>query len=153
MVGSVRGEGMATEQELEHCVTHAIQIVRQRVKQTRQAHPQVKSRIQDYPAMVVACGYRRGREVFWGESKSPVNHIYEGRLRERLEALAPIGTKRPQCNNTLGACAEPHAADMVLKNAPRSYLNELQFSKAYRPRTAKRKRYCRNCKDTFPEVL
>ena len=144
---------MATDQELEHCVTHAIRVVRHRVKKTRQAHPQVKHRINDYPAIVLACGYRRGNEVFWDQSKSPVNHIYEDRLRERLEALAPIGTKRPQCNNTIGACAEPHAADMVLKNAPRCNLDELQFSKAYRPRTAKRKKSCRNCKDTFPEVL
>jgi hypothetical protein len=144
---------MATDQELERVVTNAIQIVRRKVKQTRQAHPQVKHRIEDYPAMVVACSYRRGNEVFWGQSKSPVNHIYEDRLHERLEALAPIGTKRQACKNTIGACAEPHAADMVLKNAPRCNLNELQFSSAYRPRTAKRKRYCRNCKDTFPEVL
>lgn len=144
---------MAIEQELEHCVREAIQIVCRRVKQSRQAHPQVKHKITDYPAMVVACGYRRGNDVFWGQSESPVNHNFEDRLRVRLESLAPIGTKRPECNNVIGACAEPHAADLVLKNAPRCNLDELQFSKAYRPRTAKHKRYCRNCKETFQEVL
>ena len=79
---------MATEQELDNCVTDAIQIVRQRVKQARQAHPQVKHRINDYPAMVVACGYRRGNEVFWSHS---VNHVYT----------------RTGINTTIGVYAEP----------------------------------------------
>jgi len=144
---------MATKKELERCVTNAIKVVRHRVKQSRQAHPQVKHKIKDYPAIIVACSYRSSKKVFWGQSESPVNHIYEDRLRKRLEGLAPIGTKRPGCDNTIGSCAEPHAADLVLKKAPRCNLNKLQFSRAYRPRTAKHKRYCRNCKDTFHEVL
>ena len=144
---------MATIVDLERCVSDAIQEERRRVKKMRKAHPKRKHRITDYAAMVIACGYARSGETFSGKSETPINYPYVDSIRERLEALAPIGEKRAGCDNTVGACAEPHAADKVIKAFPGCHLDELQFSAPYRPRTAKRKRCCINCKDTFLEVL
>ena len=144
---------MATTNELEWCVKDAIEKERRRVRQMRLAHPDVKHRITDYSAVVVACGYARSASTFIGFSASPVGHQYSEKIRERLEALASIGEKRAGCNNIVGACAEPHAADKVIKTFPGCKMNELQFSNAYRPRTARRIKNCQNCKDTFAEVL
>ena len=145
---------MATKMDLEECVSAAITKVRQRVKKRRKAHPTKKHKITDYPAIVVACGYKRSNTTFWDESKSPENHNYCEKIKTRLESLGVrIGEMRCGCDNTVGSCAEPHAADRVMKSFPGCKMNELQFSKAYRPRTAKHKRYCQNCKDTFSEVL
>lgn len=144
---------MATIESLDRCVNGAIADERRRVKRMRLAHPDVKHRITDYAAVVVASGYLRSGSTFSGYSSSPIGYNYSDKIRQRLEALAPIGDKRPGCKNTVGACAEPHAADKVLKAFPGCNMNELQFSDAYRPRTARRIRNCQNCKDTFPEVL
>lgn len=144
---------MATTDNLERCVMDAIEEERRRVRRMRLAHPDVKHRITDYAAVVVACGYSRSGSTFSGCSASPVGHQYSEEIRERLEALAPIGEKRSGCNNTVGACAEPHAADNVIKAFSGCKMNELQFSDAYRPRTARRIKNCQNCKDTFVEVL
>ena len=144
---------MATAEDLERCVSEAIIEERIRVKRVRKSHPLVKHKITDYAAMVVACGYERSYATFSGKSESPINHTYSDPIRIRLESLAPIGEKRLECKNIIGACAEPHAADKVVKQFPGCRMEELQFSSAYRPRTAKRKRYCKNCKDTFYEVL
>lgn len=109
---------MATKGSLDRCVTEAIEDERQRVKRTRQSHPEKKHRITDYAAVVVACGYAKSGSTFSGSSASPVGHHYSDKIRVRLEALAPIGGKRNGCKNIVGACAEPHAADKVIKTEP-----------------------------------
>lgn len=144
---------MANRDSLYRCVKEAIEDERQRVKKMRQAHPELKHRITDYAAATIACGYERSGSTFKAYSASPIGHKYDEKLKRRLEALAPIGEKRHGCKNTVGACAEPHAADKVLKAFPGCNMDELQFSDAYRPRTARRLSNCQNCKDTFPEVL
>ena len=144
---------MATEDSLNRCVVKAIDDERNRVTRMRQSHPDCKHRITDYAAVVVACGYERSESSFSGCSASPIGLNYSNIIRTRLEALAPIGEKRAICKNIVGACAEPHAADKVVKAFPGCRMDELQFSDAYRPRTARRIRNCQNCKDTFPEVL
>jgi len=144
---------MATPERLNECVKDAIENERQRVKKMRQAHPDVKHRITDYAAAVVACGYKKNNSTFSACSASPVGHQYAEKIRVRLESLASIGEKRDECNNIVGACAEPHAADKVIKKFPGCDMDELQFSDAYRPRTARRVKNCRNCKETFFEVL
>lgn len=144
---------MATAEDLNRCVKNAIKDERQRVKDLRNSHPDVKHRITDYAAVVVACGYARSRTTFSGRSASPVGHKYADVIKSRLEALAPIGEKRNECKNIVGACAEPHAADLVVKTFPGCRMSELQFSAAYRPRTSRHIKNCKNCKDTFPEAL
>lgn len=144
---------MARECDLKMVVSDAIQIVRQRVSDIRKSHPSVKHDIFDYPAVIVACRYVKGRKIFWGQSESPLYHNYSLKIKKRLERLGEIGTKRVGCNNVIGACAEPHAADKVIKCYPGCEMDELQFSHAYRPRTAQKVKYCINCKETFFEVL
>lgn len=145
---------MASGHDLETCVSRAIIKIRQRVKKSRLTHQKKKHLVQDYPSIVVACGYQRSGDTFWGVSASPVNHHYNTMILERLISLGvKIGEKRKICKNAVGACAEPHAADKVVKSFPGCKMNELQFSRAYRPRTAQRKKNCKNCKDTFYEVL
>lgn len=144
---------MCTNEALKRCVANAIQKERKRVHDERKSHPTKKHDIHDYASIVVACGYSRSGKTFSGASASPLYHKYAEEIRRRLEKLGKIGAKRPGCENVIGACAEPHAADMVVKNFPGCKMNELQFSAAYRPRTGQRKKYCINCKDTFQEVL
>lgn len=144
---------MATEESLYNCVNRAIVDEQRRVKRVRQAHPRVKHRITDYTAAVVACGCINNNRTFSGYSASPNGHHFSEKIRVRLESLAPIGSKRKECKNIIGACAEPHAADKVIKACPACNITQLQFSDAYRPRTGRRIRYCQNCKDTFPDVL
>ena len=139
---------------LNKCVSYAITRIRQQVKKKRNAHPHKKHKITDYPSMVVACGYVKRVDTFWSQSASPINYHYSHKIEQRLEErLGIIGSKRNGCKNIIGACAEPHAADKVIKAFPGCKLGELQFSDAYRPRTAQRKKNCQNCKDAFPEVL
>lgn len=144
---------MARECDLNMVVSDAIQIVRHRVRNIRISHPAVKHDIFDYPAVIVACCYVKGRKIFWGQSESPLYHNYSLKIKKRLERLGEIGTKRVGCNNVIGACAEPHAADKVINKYPGCGMDELQFSRAYRPRTGKKVKCCINCKDTFFEVL
>lgn len=144
---------MATLTALKKCVNKAIQNECRRVKRLRRAHPGNKHKNTDYAAAVVACGYTNSDNVFIGFSASPVGIHFVKKIQERLEKLGSIGKKRNGCGNIIGACAEPHAANEVLRHFPGCNTNKLQFSETYRPRTGGRINYCKNCKVTFNEVL
>lgn len=112
--------------------------------------------IYDYPpAAVVAADSGltfsgRGRS---GRVYSSKEYHNTPKLEKKLKSLGVIGKKRPGCDNVLGACAEPHAAHKVLSHfGNRIGLNQIQFSKALRPRTMEEVLYCKNCKDTFPTL-
>lgn len=107
--------------------------------------------IYDYPpAVVVAADTQltfsgRGRtgRRFKEYQKTP-------KLEKKLKSLGVIGKTRTGCDNVLGACAEPHAAQKVLSHFGKHMsLSQLVFSKALRPRTMENVPYCKNCKDTF----
>ena len=100
---------------LEKSVKNEINYIKQRVKASRLANPNKKHSPQDYPAVVVACKCQWNRDIYFGESRSPVNYKYEERIKNRLELLGNIGSKRKECPNIIGSCAEPHAADKVVK--------------------------------------
>jgi hypothetical protein len=70
-------------------------------------------------------------------------------LETALKVLGGIGTRRYGCYNYIGACAEPHAARVVMKDIPTLTVVDLVFSYAYRPRTKMVIPYCRNCIDVF----
>lgn len=144
---------MATLAALKKYVNKAIRNECERVKRLRRAHPEKKYRITDYAAAVVACGYTNSNNVFIGFSASPVGIHFEKTILERLEKLGTIGKKSNCCSNIIGACAEPHAANEVLRHFSGCNMNKLQFSEAYRPRTGGRVNYCKNCKATFNEVI
>lgn len=137
---------------LEKFVKKEINYIKQRVKASRLANPNKKHSPQNYPAVVVACKCIWKDDIYCGESKSPVNYEYDKRIKTRLEILGNIGSISKYCPNKIGSCAEPHAADKVVK-AINCDLDKLKFSYAYRPRTTKVIQYCSNCKQTFKEVL
>lgn len=141
-----------SEYSLEKSVKREINYIKKRVKESRLANPNKKHTPQDYPAVIVACKCLWKSDIYFGESRSPVNYKYEERIKNRLELLGNICSKRKECPNIIGSCAEPHAADKVVK-VLNCDLDKLKFSNAYRPRTTKVIRYCLNCKQTFKEVL
>lgn len=60
-----------------------------------------------------------------------------------------IGKKTASCNNPVGHCAEPHAANKVMVRT-NCDVDDLEFSLAVRPRTLVAHDYCNNCKTVFP---
>lgn len=77
------------------------------------------------------------------------------KILQKLNALGGVGTVR--YGNTLGYCAEVHAASGLLKQKDTQdiEIDQIKFSNAYRPRnmfptpTSGIKDYCQNCIDTF----
>lgn len=84
--------------------------------------------------------------------------IYSLQLANRLKSLGIIGkSKKNHC--LLGYCAEPHAANNLLKKLNRirpkaSIVNTSSFifTKALRVRTHQEVAYCDFCKHTFPQL-
>lgn len=67
----------------------------------------------------------------------------------------PIGGKSSVtgCKNVIGHCAEQHAANSVMNDLYKGGISrdveQLTFSKAFRPRTMKTIDYCANCETLF----
>ena len=73
-------------------------------------------------------------------------------LKNKLLELGALGTKTA-CGNSVGCCAEPHAANSLIMKTDKSIrIETIKFSLAYRPRTGKVVPYCDNCKHTFPQL-
>ena len=53
-------------------------------------------------------------------------------LETALKALGDIGGKRDECNNYIGACAEPHSARTVMKATPIKASPRLRMNKDLR---------------------
>lgn len=140
---------MASYKDLHNRVFKKIQKIQREVKRKRLALPIEKYSVYDYPTIVVACGYIKKKKIFVERSGKPINVTWVHDIELRLSALK----RCPLCDNPIGACAEPKAANKVKNKFPKCKMNELQFSDPYRPRTCKRKKYCENCKYTFSEVL
>lgn len=104
----------------------------------------------DLPAAAVTCsnGSRKVSDYSRGVRAEHVKNP----LKSEIEKLGRLGERRNGggCSNTLGRCAEQHAAS-TLQNRKYSYSPpaRLQFSKAMRPRTMEIVEYCKNCKDIF----
>lgn len=104
---------------------------------------------QAYPAIIVGC--HKCDENFWiiDSARSPVNYPFVDELRNVLtKNLGSIGTKSKLCDNIIGQCAEPHAANEILE-AEGCAIKDLKFSLAMRPRTQTYYPYCENCKAVF----
>lgn len=88
----------------------------------------------DLPAAAVTCSNVSHKVIEYSRGVNAV-HVVEP-LRSEIEKLGRIGERRNDgsCNNTLGRCAEQHAAS-TLQNRKYSYTlpARLQFSKAMRP--------------------
>ena len=110
-------------------------------------------RQQDYPAAIVSCAdsWNSIAHSSIGQSGKVNVASYQDtpRLRSILSSLGTIGGLRANCKNRIGACAEPHAARLVMKANSQVAVRDLVFSYAYRPRTKTVIRYCRNCTDVL----
>lgn len=118
---------------------------------------------EDYPAMAVACKRKNYNDIQFGYSNSR-NKIFKDKspqlfrklLREKILSIpskykSDFLTKPSDlCRNPPGNCAEPHAADKVLRKTKCHDLSELEFSVPVRPRTMEVYAYCENCKFVFP---
>lgn len=95
-------------------------------------------RIWDYPAVVVSCKMNNGdKRICNGKSSKPTSGMYEPLLEIALTRLGGVGQhSRNGCPYTIGNCAEPHAANKLLKNTAAAVgLEQILFSTALRPRT------------------
>ena len=134
------------------------QICRDHEKQKRKQVPlrrngkkkSYRTEYYDLPAAAVTCS--NGSHKASDYSRDMFAAHVEQPLRSEIEKLGRIGERRKDgsCNNTLGRCAEQHAAS-TLQNRRHSTAPpaRLQFSKAFRPRTLEIVEYCKNCKDIF----
>ena len=110
-------------------------------------------RIWDYPAVVVSCKMNNGdNRIYNGKSSKPTSGMYEPLLEIALTQLGGVGQQsRNGCPYTIGNCAEPHAANKLLKDT-HVELDQILFSTALRPRTRQVIPYCANCRAVFPSL-
>lgn len=119
----------------------------------RQKHQNVELEISWFPAVASSCCYTN-TPVFHDCSKCSTGVVYDPRLVNQFRRLGGnIGAIVIGCDNTLGCCAEQHAANLLLQRTfgiTRMYtLERINFSKAYRPRTMEVIPMCNNCKRIF----
>lgn len=110
-------------------------------------------KIWDYPAVVVSCKMNGGNNrIYNGNSSKPTSGMYEPLLEIALTQLGGVGQhSRNGCPYTIGNCAEPHAANKLLKDNCVG-LDRILFSTALRPRTRQVIPYCANCRAVFPSL-
>lgn len=107
----------------------------------------------DYPSTVVACKSDLKKKIYDDTSRG-IPHVIAPLLKTALMSLGPIGGKRPGCKNVIGHCAEPHAANNLLKDQRGILsLDQIYFGYAYRPRTGQVVPTCDNCRQTFNNTL
>ena len=107
--------------------------------------------LKEYPPVVVACA-QNGPKPYIGITRHNVPRKNINRdLLERLEdRLGPYGESTefaPRCY--IGHCAEPQAANKLLRNEYVNDLDDIFFGDAYRPRTGVVIPPCNNCRRTF----
>lgn len=135
-------------QDLERSVKQYSGSVANNVIRRRQS-----PKIWDYPAVVVSCKKNNGdNRIYNGNSSKPTLGMYEPPLEIALTRLGGVGQhSRNGCPYTIGNCAEPHAANKLLKDNFVG-LDQILFSTARRPRTRQLIPYCANCRAVFPSL-
>lgn len=137
-------------QDLERSVDQYSGSVANKVIRSRRS-----PKIWDYPAAVVSCKKNNGdNRIYSGRSSKPTSGMYEPLLEIALTQLGGVGQQsRNGCPYTIGNCAEPHAANKLLKNTAAAVgLEQILFSTALRPRTRQVIPYCANCRAVFPSL-
>ena len=141
------------QRDLSDKVFNYVPVVCNRVQSDRKKQHR-KGSIYDYPACVAACCTTNdSSKIEVSESSNPViGKTYKNPvLLHALMAIGKIGkqSKVTKCKNSIGHCAEPHVAELVLNKHSRCSMATLRFSKAIRPRTNAVIEYCDNCKYIF----
>lgn len=103
--------------------------------------------IKDRPRVSVTCARNGEGRYFSAFSRSPQNKYFYPLLHAKIQKLGGVGSMGLS-NNKLGACAEQHAANAVLRSR-NCLIKDILFSKALIIRTKKRIKYCDNCKALF----
>lgn len=138
--------------KLNRATTHQAGVVCNSVlKRAKGKTPKIK----DYPAMIVACGLKQNSKDYSVEtSRSCQNYKYEDVILRELEKLGKIDGRSniKNCDNRVGHCAEPHAANELARRHNSVKIEDFEFGVAIRPRTLQPKSYCENCKHTFPQL-
>lgn len=128
--------------------------------------PTIKGKKQenkDYPAMAVACKSKNNNDIQFGYSncrneifKDKKPQLFRKLLKDQIMSI-PSKSKSDfwnnptdLCKNLPGNCAEPHAADKILRKNICHDLSELEFNVPVRPRTMEIHSYCGNCQEVFP---
>jgi hypothetical protein len=107
----------------------------------------------DYPPAVVACGKNVNRTYTSITKHVRPEHIHDV-LYDELYQLGPIGSFSPYATNSrVGYCAEPNAANQLLKFERVNSLDDIHFGEAYRPRTGVVVPPCGNCRRIFINVV
>lgn len=102
-------------------------------------------RRRDFPAAIIAAGKSNYIKTDRSGPISP--HYICNKLKTRLVTIGVLYTKLN--GNYIGCCAEVNAANQILLRFPFLYPNQVNFSKAIRPRTMQKIPTCRNCINTF----
>ena len=110
-------------------------------------------RIKDYPAAISSCSIIGSTAHKEDYSRSCQNYHFEEPINSALSKLGNIGCIDSSCKNPIGHCAEPHAANKLLRTLRRKPpIRNFVFSDTIRPRTMQALSYCNNCKRTFPSL-
>lgn len=136
-------------QDLERSVADYSSRIANRVISSRRS-----PRVRDYPAAVVTCRMNNGnRKIYSEKSGRSRPGMFEPVLENALNQLGGVGQHSGNgCPNTIGSCAEPRAANRLIRNNNHVGLNQILFSTALRPRTGQVVPYCDNCRATFPNL-
>ncbi len=108
----------------------------------------------DYPPVVVSCA-QTPKNIYTSEKKwIEAQQIHETLLNELENKLGPVGSfTRYAENSRVGHCAEPNAANKLLRRERVQTLDDIYFGKAYRPRTGVVIPPCGNCRIVFNNVV
>lgn len=117
-----------------------------RCKSIRNIAKKIKIPRKDLPATIVGAIYNRYYKI--DECRDLLDPIAEP-LREKLLNLGPIGWHNG--TNKIGRCAENLTANYLLLFKRAKKIENIEFTKAYRPRTARVVKRCDNCIETFGE--
>lgn len=81
------------------------------------------------------------------KTEAELEKYYIEPLKSALKRLGRLGHKPNKDRNYLGNCAEQRACNQVLIIDQRHHLalNQVEYTRAYRIRTAQVKKYCPNC--------
>ena len=110
--------------------------------------------IRDYPSVVAVCAKMEYR-TYTGETMDIERYQINRKLLRELESnLGQIGSITPYAvNSRVGYCAEPNAANKLLRKEGVHTLDDIYFGKAYRPRTGVVIPSCGNCQRIFNNVV
>lgn len=115
-----------------------------RCKSIRNIAKKIKIPKNDLPATIIAAVYNRCYKI--DECRDLVEPIAE-LLKTRLLHLGPIGSYNGV--NNIGRCAENITANYLMLFKKAKNIHDIEFTKAYRPRTARVIKRCNNCISIF----